>query len=125
MLDELKRVFCELLMSIYFYMSSYLLWLVMREKTRRKLDKVKELLKRGYTLRKAIKEVKIGWKTYYKYENYVLNDPSVPRPKRKFYVHVGPFLVDKGTDTVLRQVARDIAIKMIISKYKTVSIYRG
>ena len=43
----------------------------MRPETRRKLDRVKSLLKRGYSLSKAIREVRVGWKTYYKYEDCV------------------------------------------------------
>ena len=94
----------------------------MRKKTKRKLDKVKELLKCGYTLRKAIKEVRVGWKTYYKYEDYVLNDPNVPRPKRIERVRVGPFYVDRVVVRVLRDVAKEVAMKSIVRKYRTIYI---
>ena len=33
----------------------------MRSETRRKLDGVKSMLKHGYSLNKAIKEVGVGW----------------------------------------------------------------
>jgi len=46
----------------------------MRSDTRRKLDRVKNLLKQGHSLSKAIREVRIGCKTYYKYEDHILND---------------------------------------------------
>ena len=94
----------------------------MRPETRRKLDRVKSLLKRGYSLSKAIREVRVGWKTYHKYEDYILSDPEVPRPKRKLHVHVGPLKFDRTIDVILRQVSRYVAKKLITKKYGTVYI---
>lgn len=48
-----------------------------------KLDNLKELLKKGYSLRDAIRKVGVGWKTYYQYKIYVLIDPEVPLPKKR------------------------------------------
>jgi len=90
----------------------------MRPETRREHEMVKNLLKHGYSLSKAIREVDVSWKTYYKYEDYILSNPEVLRPKRKLYVHIGPFLVDKGTDFILREVPKRIALRMAIRKYK-------
>jgi hypothetical protein len=84
----------------------------MREDTRIKLEKVKDLLKRGYSLRKAIREAGLGCKSYYKYESYVLADKDVPRPRRVDVVNVGgPYMIDKSTVDVLRGIAKNILIK--------------
>jgi ACT domain-containing protein len=93
----------------------------MREDTRIKLEKVKDLLKRGYSLRKAIREAGLGCKSYYKYESYVLADKDVPRPRRVSVVNVGgSYMVEKSTVDMLRSVAKHVSRNILIKKYGSI-----
>ena len=58
----------------------------------------------------------------YKYEDYILSDPKVLRPKRKLHAHADPLKFDRTIDVVLRQVSRYVAEKLIMKKYGTVYI---
>jgi len=89
----------------------------MRDETRWKLDRVKELLKQGYSLRRALREVKLGWKTYYQCEDYVLEDQEVPKPRRQQCVRVGPLRFDRSADIVLRGAARYMAERLVMRKH--------
>ena len=90
----------------------------MLEETRRKLELVKKLLKEGYSLRKALRKAGLGCKSYYKYEDYVLADESVPKPKKVTIVNVGgPYKVPKILLDTLRETAKHVAKKVLIKKY--------
>lgn len=98
------------------------MWVVsMEEETKRKLEAVEELLRRGYSLRKAIKEARLGCKSYYKYEDYMLSDKSVPRPRKVLAVNVrGQYRVDKIVVDTLRDLAKHVCKKALIRKYKSI-----
>jgi ACT domain-containing protein len=90
----------------------------MLDETRAKLERVKELLKQGYSLRKAIRGAGLGCKSYYKYEGYVLADESVPKPKKISVVNVGgPYRVEKFLVDMLRDIAKHILRKVLIKRY--------
>jgi len=89
----------------------------MREETRRKLERVKDLLKRGYTIREALGEVGLGWKSYYKYEEYIYSDKTVPPPKRRFpTIKFGPYVIDCATSSILRDIAKREAQIILMRK---------
>lgn len=90
--------------------------------SREKLDRVKELLKQGYSLRRALRDARLGWKTYHEYEEYILADPEVPRPKKIDYVKVGPVKIDYATYTILRELSRDVAERLVMRRHKTVNL---
>ncbi|MHA1711790.1 MAG: hypothetical protein ACTSUS_07005 [Candidatus Freyarchaeota archaeon] len=93
----------------------------MREETKVKIETVKKLLKQNYSLRKALREAKLGWKTYYKYENYVLADKNVPRPRRVTIVNVGgPYRIEKSMLDILKGIAKHTSKKILAKKYGTV-----
>ena len=88
----------------------------MRLESKRNLDKAKSMLKQGYSLSKATREVGVGWKTYCKYEDYILSNPEVPRPRRRLHVHVGSLKFDRTVDVILRRISRYVAEKLIMKK---------
>ena len=79
--------------------------------------KKKELLKKGYPLKEAIREAGVGWKTYYQYEIYVLSDPDVPLPKkrlRRLIERWFPFKVDAETLFMLLWIpSREATIELL------------
>lgn len=65
-------------------------------KTMIKIMKVRELLKRGATLKEAVRNAGLGWKSFYKYAPLIyLNDPNLLIPIQKYflkqYIHVMDF----------------------------------
>jgi ACT domain-containing protein len=62
----------------------------MLDETRAKLERVKELLKQGYSLRKAIRGAGLGCKSYYKYEGTCWRMKASLNP-RKY-----PWLMSEG-----------------------------
>ena len=89
----------------------------MREETRRKLERVKDLLKRGYTIRGALGKVGLGWKSYYKYEEYIYSDKTVPPPKRRFpTIKFGPYVIEGATSRILRDIAKHEVQKIVMRK---------
>ena len=89
----------------------------MLPRTKFKLERLKELLKKGYPLKEAIREAGVGWKTYYQYEIYILSDPDVPLPKkrlRRLIERWFPFKIDAETLFMLLWIpSREATIKLL------------
>ena len=90
----------------------------MREETRRKLERVRELLKRGYAVRRALGEVGLGWKSYYKYEDYIYSDGTVPPPRRLPTIRFGPYKISRETYRILRDIAEHEAQYLVMRKWR-------
>jgi hypothetical protein len=88
-----------------------------------KIMKVEELLKRGATLREAIRSAGLGWKSFYKYALLMyLNDPDllIPIPKHflKQYTHVLSYETLAQTRVVLNEVAEYAALELAGELYR-------
>ena len=88
-----------------------------------KIMKVKELLKRGATLREAIRSVGLGWKSFYKYAPLIyLEDPDllIPIPKRflKEYTRVMSFDTLVQIRAVLDEIAKYVALELTWRLYR-------
>ncbi|MEM3662693.1 MAG: hypothetical protein QXI68_03800 [Sulfolobales archaeon] len=88
----------------------------MKKKIREKLDAIRLMLRRGYSLRKAIETVKMGWGTYYRYKDYIYSDSSVPVREKRIADNVISFT----RQIILWPVARSLARKYLMRKYKTI-----
>jgi hypothetical protein len=87
------------------------------------LWKVKELLKRGATLREAIHSVGLGWKSFYKYAPLIyFDDPDliIPIPKGflKQYIHIVNFDTLTQIRVVLNEVAKYAALELAWKLYR-------
>jgi hypothetical protein len=85
--------------------------------------KVKELLKRGTTLREAIRSVGLGWKSFYKYAPLIyLEDPDllIPIPKRflKECMRVMGFDTLVQIRAVLNEIAKYAALELAWRLYR-------
>ena len=88
-----------------------------------KIMKVEELLKRGATLREAIRSAGLGWKSFYKYAPLIyLNDPDllIPIPKSflKQYMHVLSYDTLTQARVVLNEVAKYAALELTWKLYR-------
>jgi hypothetical protein len=88
-----------------------------------KIMKVKELLKRGATLREAIRSVGLGWKNFYKYSPLIyLEDPDllIPIPKRflKECMRVMSFDTLVQIRAVLNEIAKYAALELAWRLYR-------
>jgi hypothetical protein len=88
-----------------------------------KIAKVEELLKRGATLREAIRSAGLGWKSFYKYAPLIyLEDPDllIPIPKRflREYTHVMSFDTLVQIRAVLDEVAKYAALELTWKLYR-------
>ena len=92
----------------------------MNAETAVKLEKLKALLKKGYSLKEAIRKVVIGWKTYYMYEIEILADPEVPLPKKRIKRLIErwfPFKIDsRKLLLLLWEISRQTALELLIRK---------
>jgi hypothetical protein len=88
-----------------------------------KIMKVEELLKRGATLREAIRSAGLGWKSFYKYSPLIyLNNPDllIPIPKSflKQYMHVLSYDTLTQARVVLNEVAKYAALELTWKLYR-------
>jgi hypothetical protein len=88
-----------------------------------KIMKVEELLKRGATLREAIRSAGLGWKSFYKYATLIyLDDPDllIPIPKHfiKQYTHVLSYDTLAQTRVVLNEVAKYATLELAWKLYR-------
>lgn len=88
----------------------------MREEVKRMLDEVRSRLKEGCSVKEALKAVRLGWKTYYAYKDYIYHDLGIPiREKR-----IADNIISITRQVILWPVARHTSRKLIMRKYKTV-----
>jgi hypothetical protein len=88
-----------------------------------KIMKVHELLKQSVSLRKAIRSVGLGWKSFYKYAPLMyLGDPNllIPISKRflKEYTHVMSFDTLIQIRVVLNEIAKRTALELTWKLYR-------
>jgi len=88
-----------------------------------KIMKVKELLKRGATLREAIRSVGLGWKSFYKYAPLIyLDNPNLlifmPKQFLKQYTHILSYDTLTQTRVVLNEVAKYAALELVWKLYR-------
>jgi hypothetical protein len=88
-----------------------------------KIMKVKELLKRGATLREAIRSVGLGWKSFYKYAPLIyLDNPNllifIPKQFLKQYTHILSYDTLTQTRVVLNEVAKYAALELAWKLYR-------
>lgn len=57
-----------------------------KSETLLKILKLQELLKRGLSVRRALKALGLGWKNYYKYAPIIYMDPELPIPLPKEFI---------------------------------------
>jgi hypothetical protein len=88
-----------------------------------KIMKVKELLKRGATLREAIRSVGLGWKSFYKYAPLIyLDNPNllifIPKQFLKQYTRILSYDTLTQTRVALNEVAKYVALELTWKLYR-------
>jgi hypothetical protein len=88
-----------------------------------KIVKVRELLKQGISLRKAIRGTSLGWKSFYKYASLIyLDEPDllIPIPKGflKQYIHIVNFDTLTQIRVVLNEVVKYAALELTWKLYR-------
>lgn len=88
-----------------------------------KIMKVKELLKRGATLKEAIRNVGLGWKSFYKYAPLTYLDNSnllifIPKQFLKQYTHILGYNTLTQSRVVLNEVAKYVALELTWKLYR-------
>jgi len=103
---------------VWCFLSAHLEVLWMKEETRRRLERVKDLLKGSYTVKRALGKVGLGWKSCYKYGGYIYSDGAVPPLWKKFpAIKFGPYEIEWATSRILRDIAKREAQELVIRKH--------
>lgn len=73
-------------------------------------------------MKEAIRKVRVGWKTYYQYEIFVLGDSGVPLPKKRARKLIERWFLTKTETRILFilfwEVSRRGAYNLLIRKHK-------
>jgi len=80
-----------------------------------KILRLQELLKKGFSVRKALKAIGLGWKNYYKCAPIIYMDPELPIPLPKGFIRDYSILgIDMDQLRVaLNDVAKYVALDVV------------
>ena len=80
-----------------------------------KILRLQKLLKKGFSVRKALKNAGLGWKNYYKYAPIIYMDPELPIPLPKGFIRDYSILrIDLDQLRIaLNEVAKYVALDVV------------